>query len=479
MYTNQFHLDHIVFENGPLFLEERIEKVKGILQWVKKFELDLDLNNFIFAYLCDQSMATHFKELNIKQHGKGKSFQDIHALEKSFRNSYTSSRHHFENLDAHTLRILQHNFKGKSLKEWMTILNRYFIHRASLFCSDVVLKRVSSNSSEQFWCHKLLLVSRNSYFRTLILGNFIESSHYKATENSVIEIECDSDHLLDTFVSFLYSDQKPAYSNAFLLLPLAKRYLEEALVNECEDVLRYKVDSKNALELFFFAIDWNLPKLLEECKSRLAIELSIMNKMDYSSVMNCLLETNQIDFARDVEISAMQLEFQNETQDFCKYLAEDLRVYLLEARKNQLFPVEIIDEENGICSDCPFCKQNLWQRRKQQPNVGDSKHYMSYYSHFVKECEAFEKDRMNMVMECAKFTKSGYYNPPMLPHIKVDVKKKTMHENSIMNNSKSDVVFYMFTKLDYILEHHEKLAIANFLSTLIQKLLSFTPNTST
>lgn len=94
-------------------------------------------------------------------------------------------------------------------------------------------------------------------------------------EQSELSITTDKPHLVSTVIDWIYSSEIDFPENTkdiFELILMADEYLLEDLRRKCEDVLLYRLDETNALEILVAAFRYNTivsENLIEYCISTL------------------------------------------------------------------------------------------------------------------------------------------------------------------------------------------------------------------
>ncbi|GAB1609231.1 inhibitor of Bruton tyrosine kinase-like [Argonauta hians] len=126
--------------------------------------------------------------------------------------------------------------------------------------SDITL-RVSSESKEQFKCHKCILVAQSEYFRSMF------SCVWRETSANVLTLSFSAD-VLRILLQYFYTNSIPTLQDCNLLLELlakAEEILLFDLKNICESQIINSINMTNILDLLQFAIVYNADNLRKTC----------------------------------------------------------------------------------------------------------------------------------------------------------------------------------------------------------------------
>jgi hypothetical protein len=137
-------------------------------------------------------------------------------------------------------------------------------------------KNISSNdpSSSILYGHKMILVARSPYFRSMLLGGMMESKCNAITIHDVS---------YDIFLEVLHciytgKANNLTHNNVFELLQAAELYCLTDLKDQVTQYLKTSIDEENVMDILIVADTFGLSKLGEECIRYAIVNYSRFNK---------------------------------------------------------------------------------------------------------------------------------------------------------------------------------------------------------
>lgn len=132
----------------------------------------------------------------------------------------------------------------------------------------------NDSSSSILYGHKMILVARSPYFRSMLLGGMMES---KCNVITIHDVSC---NIFFEVLHYIYTG-KPSnltHDNAFELLQAAELYCLTDLKDQVTEYLKMCIDEENVMNILIVADRFGLCKLGEECIKYAIVNYSRFNE---------------------------------------------------------------------------------------------------------------------------------------------------------------------------------------------------------